>query len=179
VVRNSTLPALISLIAETTSVVTCRSWVGHQALGTGAPCLDGRQCASCRAWRSGRRTRFQFSFWIFSTSLRRRRTQHRLPWPRDVIARSDDRDDLRLAQPVRKNDVRGPSGQRAWVDAETHGQVDGLVELGVLGLLEEGTARSGCTDGAQRARAPSPDSLRAFLTFILVSTARTSSAVSR
>ncbi len=56
----------------------------------------------------------------------------------NLVARGDDGDDLGLAEAVGQNDraadhLVGVLG----VDAETHGQVDGLVELGVLGFLEE------------------------------------------
>jgi hypothetical protein len=57
----------------------------------------------------------------------------------DLVAGGDDGDDLGLAEAVGQDDraanhLVGVLG----VDAQTEGQVDGLVELGELGFLQEG-----------------------------------------
>jgi len=57
----------------------------------------------------------------------------------DLVARGDDGDDLGLAEAVGENDGAADHlVSVARVNTEAEGQVDGLVELGVLRLLEQG-----------------------------------------
>ena len=111
--------------------------VGHQAAGPSTlPRRPTDFIMSGVAIRASKSV--QDSFWIFSTSS----SPPTMSAPAAsrvarLIARGDDGDPLGLAEAVGKNNraadhLVGVLG----VDAETHGQVDGLIELGELDFLQ-------------------------------------------
>ena len=135
--RNSTWPPLAALPPRRRRWSPCRASGSASGRAGPAPCRAGRRAPSCRAWRCSGRSRSGRPG-PSRPDPRRRRCRRRPPWP------------LRPCRPWRRRrraascrcrsaaaPRRAPSGRLARIDAEVHGDLDGLVELRLGARLDQ------------------------------------------